>query len=105
MPDVKAALITGASSGIGAEFARQLAGLGYSLVLTARRKEKLEALAQEIQAKAAVSIEILTADLSQEAGILAVERRIASWSAWSCWSTMPVTASQGISTRQTSSAR
>jgi hypothetical protein len=76
MPDVKAALITGASSGIGAEFARQLTGLGYSLVLTARRKEKLEALAQEIQAKAAVSIEILTADLSQEADILAVERRI-----------------------------
>jgi short-subunit dehydrogenase len=77
MTDGKIALITGASSGIGAEFARQLARRGYSLLLTARRKEKLEALAQEIQEKNPVSIEILLADLSQDAAIQAVERRIA----------------------------
>jgi uncharacterized protein len=76
MAEGKIALITGASSGIGAEFARQLAAQGYSLVLTARRKEKLEALAQEIQDKCPISIEILPADLSQEDGIQAVERRI-----------------------------
>jgi short-subunit dehydrogenase len=72
----KTALITGASSGIGAEFARQLAGQGYSLVLTARRKDKLEALAQEIQEEHQVNVEVLPADLSQEDGIQMVERRI-----------------------------
>jgi uncharacterized protein len=77
IPEITVALITGASSGIGAEFARQLADRGYSLVLIARRKEKLEALAQEIREKNSVSIEILPADLSQDAGIQVVERRIA----------------------------
>jgi hypothetical protein len=76
MSDGKIALITGASSGLGAEFARQLAREGYALVLTARRKEKLDALAQEIQAKYEVNAEILLADLSLDAGIETVERRI-----------------------------
>ena len=70
------ALITGASSGIGAEFARQLAGQGYSLVLAARRKNKLEALALEIQDKNQVNVEILPADLSTEGGIQIVEKCI-----------------------------
>ena len=76
MSDGKIALITGASSGLGAEFARQLAAEGYALVLTARRKEKLDALAQEIQAKHEVNAEILLADLSLGDGIKLVERRI-----------------------------
>ena len=70
------ALITGASSGIGAEFARQLAGQGYSLVLAARRKNKLEALALEIQDKNQVNVEILPADLSTEGGIQILEKCI-----------------------------
>jgi hypothetical protein len=69
-------LITGASSGIGAEFARQLAAQGYSLVLTARRKERLEELAQEIRETSGVNVEILPGDLSLEDGISAVEKRI-----------------------------
>ncbi len=76
MSDGKIALITGASSGLGADFARKLAGEGYALVLTARRKEKLDALAQEIQAKNEVKVEILLADLSLDDGIKMVERRI-----------------------------
>jgi short-subunit dehydrogenase len=70
------ALITGASSGIGEEFARQLAEKGYSLILTARRTALLESLAQEIRTQYAVEVEILTADLSTLEGIDRVENRI-----------------------------
>ena len=57
------ALITGASSGIGACFARALATRGRSLVLVARSKDKLEALAREIAAKHSVHIEVIEQDL------------------------------------------
>ncbi len=58
------ALITGASSGIGAEFARQLAEQGFDLILVARRKNKLEKLSQELSAKFSIKAEVLIADLS-----------------------------------------
>ena len=58
------ALITGASSGLGAIFARQLAEQGYGLVLVARRKERMEALAVEIQSRHNVPVEVFPADLS-----------------------------------------
>ena len=56
------AVITGASAGIGAEFARQLAGRGYDLLLVARREERLRTLADQLNG-GGVSAEIHPADL------------------------------------------
>ncbi len=61
----KTALITGASSGLGAEFALQLAGKGYNLVLAARRAERLQLLADSIRTKYPVQVTPLPADLSK----------------------------------------
>ena len=58
------ALVTGASAGIGAEFCRQLAGKGYRLVLVARRADKLQAVADELQKSHGTESFIITADLS-----------------------------------------
>ncbi|MGA2982726.1 MAG: SDR family oxidoreductase [Terriglobia bacterium] len=60
------ALITGASSGIGACFARALAARGRPLVLVARSKDKLEALGREIAAKHSLRVEVIEQDLSIE---------------------------------------
>lgn len=61
----KVAVITGASSGIGEMFARELAAKGYNLILVARRKQKLEELANEMNLKFKVSTEVILADLSE----------------------------------------
>ncbi|MFZ4797940.1 MAG: SDR family NAD(P)-dependent oxidoreductase [Bacteroidia bacterium] len=61
----KWALITGASSGIGAEFAMQLAALNFNLVLVARRKEKLENLSAELIAKNNIETLVISLDLSK----------------------------------------
>ncbi|HEY6344172.1 MAG TPA: SDR family oxidoreductase [Bryobacteraceae bacterium] len=61
------AVVTGASSGIGAEFARKLASRGFDLTLVARREDRLRAIAEEISALHHVRAEALPADLIQEA--------------------------------------
>lgn len=68
----KTVWITGASSGIGREFARRYARLGFRLILTARRRDRLEALAAELRAKHGTLCRIVPADLEQDAQVTAL---------------------------------
>lgn len=71
------AVVTGASAGIGAVYARRLASEGFDLVLVARRRERLEELAADLKRNHGVEAEALPADLIKEEGLKAVEDRIA----------------------------
>ena len=70
------ALITGASAGLGAEFARQLARRRADLILIARSEDALEKLAAELRSEYGVAVETVSADLTDEAGVEKVAERL-----------------------------
>ena len=76
-PMARRALVTGASSGIGAAFAHRLGREGFDLVLVARRRDRLDPLAQQIERGTAVSVEVLVADLARPHDLQMVEERVA----------------------------
>jgi short-subunit dehydrogenase len=75
-PTWNRALVTGASSGIGNAFARQLAAEGTSLVLVARDERRLDELASQLRQQHGVDVEVLAADLSDDEQVSHVEKRL-----------------------------
>ena len=78
MSKYRRAMVTGASSGIGTEIAREYAKRGVDVVLVARREERLQAVADELEAASEVTAEVFPADLTSDEGRLATEQRLAA---------------------------
>jgi len=72
------ALVTGASSGLGETFVRELAARHYDLILVARREGRLQALAEECRKQFGVRAEVWPADLATDEGISGIAERIAA---------------------------
>lgn len=72
------ALITGASTGIGAVYADRLAKRGHDLILVARDEARLNALAERLRAETGVKVEVIKADLTNKADLVKLEARLAS---------------------------
>jgi short-subunit dehydrogenase len=76
-PDTETTVvITGASSGIGAELARGLARRGFPLLLVARRRERLEELANEVGEEYSVAVEVIPLDLSDSKARVKLANRL-----------------------------
>ncbi|MEM9054828.1 MAG: SDR family oxidoreductase [Pseudomonadota bacterium] len=76
MSDRKLMLITGASAGIGAEFARQYAALGWDIALTARRADRLDKLALELEEKYKVATIVIAQDLARASSVDTILKEI-----------------------------
>mgnify|MGYP000053013904 CR=1 FL=1 len=76
MPDRKLMLITGASAGIGEEFAKQYAALGWDLALTARRADRLEKLARDLEEKHKVATLVISQDLARASSVDTILKEI-----------------------------
>lgn len=76
--EMTTALITGASAGLGAEFAEQLAARGHDLVLVSRTRAGLEAVAERMEQQHGIRTEVLPADLSEREDLGRVAQRIAT---------------------------
>lgn len=74
----KTAVITGATSGIGAAYAKKLASQGFDLVLTGRRVETIQKLAEELTRQFKIKVEVIIAELSNDADIQKVINAIKS---------------------------
>lgn len=72
------AVITGASSGLGESYAKRLASDGYDLVLVARRRQKLESIAQALQAAHGINVTIAVVDLIDEKAVYAFADQLAA---------------------------
>ena len=71
------ALVTGASTGLGAVFATALARQQYDLTIVARSRERLEALAERLRQSYAIAVEVVVADLTQASALYTVEQHMA----------------------------
>ena len=71
---VQTAVVTGASSGIGVAYAERLARRGHNLILVARRRDRLDALATKLTAETSRKVEVLVADLAKPDGVRSVEK-------------------------------
>lgn len=72
------ALVTGASSGIGAVYAQRLASRGFDLLLVARDQRRLDEAASKLRTEYGVQVEVLKADLTQKDDVLKLEQRLRS---------------------------
>lgn len=70
------AIVTGASSGIGAVYADRLAARGHDVILVARRRDRLDSLAEKLRAQHGHAVDVVVADLADPAGVARVEAEI-----------------------------
>lgn len=70
------AVVTGASSGLGAAFAERLARDGYDLIIVARRRDRLESFAEQLKTNHHVNVTVIAADLSKSDELLGIEQHI-----------------------------